>query len=583
MNKFLLLVLALSPCFSKMAAQCVPQLLNCNEAVQACDLSNNNPQYWNELYWWDNQNQSHDLAETKINLNIAVKDTCPGSSLSVRCLLFLDLDGDGLFETVVDSDNPPAAGTVNFNNAANPNYSGGTPRNFDERPVPANQKWRFILKTTSVGDSSNISLQWINDAAPNVFELPELAYGFHKVRWIVTDLAGQIKTCEKSFRVKDCNPPTVVCLNGLSVNIMPTQMITLWATDFLQFAEDNVSPSPLIKIGIRKPGTGTGFPVDVFGNPITNVTFNCDELDTQSVELWAIDTEGNADYCETNILVQDNLGNCNGSHAITICAKTACGEGIEAASFFLGGTSPFTPPFWFGFSDANSCSTIPGLIPIADGFIVSAEKEDSPLEGVSQFDLITIQKHIDGIDLFDSPYQWMAADANRDNVIDTLDITECRKLILGFPTNVLSWRFVDKTYVFPTPNPLSQPIPETITLNLSTMPITVEFIGVKTCDLNCGNLVGFFDLGPENEHLIGVPQPNPTNEGTLLPLQLLRAEFVVLELADFSGKLMFHTEMQLPAGPALLEIPAGVMPQAGVYVWRVWAGEETKAGKLIRY
>ncbi len=584
MYKFLLLFLAFFVIPQGISAQCEPQLLNCNTAVQACDLTINNPQFWNELYWWDNGIQTHDLAEAKIDLNLALKDTCPGDSLSVRCLLFLDLDGDGLMETVVDSDNPPAAGMVNFNNAFNPNYSGGTPRAFDQRPVPVNQKWRFALKTTAVGDSSNYSLQWGNDAAPTVFELPELAYGTHKVRWIVTNSAGAVKTCEKVFTVKDCKKPTVLCINGLSVNIMPTQMIQLWASDFLQYAEDNVTPANLIKIGILKSGTGTGFPVDGNGNPITNVIFTCDELGTQPVELWAIDVAGNADYCETYVIVQDNLGFCNGGF-IEACAKDACGNGMEEVTFEFSVVSPFLPPFTY--LDFGSCGSFSQHLPVNSEVTITPLNDGNPLNGVTTYNLVIMHNQITNTDLFDTPYQWIAADANNDKVIDALDIIECRNLILGIYTqlpNNQSWRFVDKNYVFPSPDPLSAPFPETITVNTANLPpLPIEFVGVKICDVTCGNLVGFFDLEPENQHLIGTPEPNPTNAGAMLPLQLVGAETVLLELADVSGKLLFRIETPLPAGPAMLEIPASVMPQAGVYVWRIRAGEGTKAGKIVRY
>ncbi|MBK6995211.1 MAG: hypothetical protein IPH31_09880 [Lewinellaceae bacterium] len=202
MNKFLLLLLALFFIPQGISAQCEPQLLNCNSNVAACDLSQNASQYWNELGWWDNTILSHDLAEAKIDLNLVVRDTCPGDSISVRCLLFLDLDGDNVQETVIDSDNPPAAGMVNFGNAFNPNYAGGTPRAFDQRPVPTNLFWQFALKTSVSGDTSTYALKWVNDAAPNIAELPELAYGSHKARWIVTSSAGRFRPAKNHFRSK---------------------------------------------------------------------------------------------------------------------------------------------------------------------------------------------------------------------------------------------------------------------------------------------------------------------------------------------------------------------------------------------
>jgi len=587
MIKQFTLLLALLAFLQDASAQCEPQSLQCNSPVQACDYSINNPQYWNDLLWWDNNLLSHDLAEVGVDLSLAIRDTCPGGGiLSVRCLLFLDLDGNGTQETVVDSDNPPASGMVHFNNAGNPNYTGGTPRLFDQRPVLDALKWRFELQTSTQGDTTHFRLSWVSDAAPAVYEMLELAYGNHRVQWIVTNAMGGQQICEKNISAKDCKAPTVVCLNGLSVNIMPTQLITLWSTDFLQYTEDNVTPTGLIKTGVRKAGTGVGFPLDPNGTPITSLSFSCEELGPQEVELWAQDLAGNSDYCQVTVLIQDNQGFCGDPPAfIKACANTDCEDGLEEMNYEFEVYHPFLPPT--SFFDLDNCGSINQVLPPDSEVVITPSKDDNFTNGVSSYDMVLIKKHIDGIDLFDTPYQWIAADANNDQVIDTLDIVECKKLILGFylelPNN-RSWRFVDKSYVFPSPDPLSAPFPESITVNTSNLPSTdLEFIGVKICDLTCGNLVGFYDLEPEDQHLIGTPQPNPTVEGAMLPIQLVAAEHVLLEVSDISGRLLFQQEIRLPAGPAMLEIPASAMAQAGVYIWRVRAGEVTQAGKILRY
>lgn len=585
MHKLLLLLLAFV--VTKLPAQCDLQLLNCNTAIQSCDLSANNAGYWNSIFWWDNPNQTHDLAETEVDLNVSVLDPCPGPGLQVRCLLFLDLNGDGIQETVLDSDNPPPAGGLYYDNAFNPNYTGGVLRSFDERPVSDNQKWRFVLQNTVSGDTSNLALKWAYDAAPGVFALPELAHGTHKVRWSITNASGQTVTCEKTFTVKDCKAPTVVCLNGLSVNIMPTQMITLWATDFLQYSEDNVTPTGLINIGIRKQGTGSGFPVDANGSPVTSVTFACSELGTQLVELWAQDVAGNADFCQTYVVVQDNLGICsNEPGGLTSCATLVCGIGgsIGETNFKFDVSAPNLPPF--SLFEIGGCASLNQPLPANSVVTITPSNDADPLNGVSTYDLVLIDQFIHGVNQFSNPYQWIAADANNDKVIDTFDIIECKKLILGIYSqlpNNSSWRFVVKSYVLPLPNPLSAPFPESITFNINDPAINTDFVGVKICDVNCTSIVGFFDLQPENEHLIGIPSPNPTDAGAMLPIQLVGNERVLLELLDFSGRLIFRTEMTLPEGPAMMEIPASAMDQAGVYVWRVRAGEVAKTGKLVRY
>ena len=67
-------------------------------------------------------------------------------------------------------------------------------------------------------------------------------------------------------------------------------------------------------------------------------------------------------------------------------------------------------------------------------------------EGVNTLDLIRMQKHLLGIQPFESPYQYIAADINRSNTLTALDVIELRKLILGkinsFEGNT-SWRLGD--------------------------------------------------------------------------------------------------------------------------------------------
>jgi hypothetical protein len=590
MQKLLLTLLACACLHQWAVAQCSPQIINAQTPVQGCDLSANNAQFWNEIYWWDPLLLTHDLAENTLNLELILRDTCP-DSLQVRCLLFLDLNYDGIQETVVDSDQFPDPNVVNYNNAFNPNYSGGNPRSFDQRPVPVNQKYRFALRATTIGDSSHYSLQWNQTDAPDQYILPELPYGDHKIRWEISFGGGQTLIEEKNFQIKDCKKPVVVCLNGLSVNIMPTQLITLWATDFLQYMEDNATPVGQLILGVRKSGEGAGFPLGSTGQPITSVTFGCDELGEQKVELWCMDVAGNAHYCETFVLVQDNFNACDPEPFIPIvCAATVCGDIPESTTYvFDFPPSPFLPPFtYFDVADDNGCGGLTPNLPISQDvdITISPFKDDNPLEGVGPFDMVILQKHIDGIDLLDNPYQWIAADANKDNVLDSLDIQECTRLLLGIYSelpNNSSWRFVDKTYVFPSPDPLSAPVPESIVVNSNNLPATpLEFVAVKICDLSCGNLVGFYDQIRENQHLIGEAQPNPTQEGALVPIQLIRPEKVLLEVLDASGRLIFQQETAWPQGPAALEIPAEAMPQAGLYLWRVRAGNIYKSGKLVR-
>ncbi|MCB0531953.1 MAG: T9SS type A sorting domain-containing protein, partial [Saprospiraceae bacterium] len=473
-----------------------PVVENCPDStVQVCDLTANNGDLWNDSGWWSPVINSHDLCEAPTDLNITATDLCSGANINFEFLLFLDLDGDGVMETVVSSTNPPAAGVVNVGNAANPNFTGGVPTPFDLRPVLPNQKYLFTIQETTSGTKRTASVRWNTQQQPGNYVIPELPYGTHKIKWIVSDGCGNETVCEYNFVVKDCKAPTVVCTNGLSVNIMPTAMITLWDIDFLQYTEDNCTPSDKIVTAIRKSGTAppqAGFPLNPDGTPQKSVTFDCNELGTQFVELWAMDLAGNVDYCETYVIVQDNMGVCAPGDNATVAGflKTEVGNGLEDANVELEGIHPALPPVsMFDLSDQNGVYGFPNAVPFGTDYTVTPTKDNDPLNGVSTFDLVLINKHILGLEPLNSPYKMIAADANNSRSITTFDIVELRKLILGiyteFPNNT-SWRFVDQTYVFPNPtNPFMDIFPETKSVaDIQLSHFDDDFVAVKVGDVN---------------------------------------------------------------------------------------------------
>jgi hypothetical protein len=136
-------------------------------------------------------------------------------------------------------------------------------------------------------------------------------------------------------------------------------------------------------------------------------------------------------------------------------------------------------------------------LPACDINTIGIEKDEGLLNGVSTADLIFIQRHILGVELLESPYKLIAADANNSGSITALDQIVVRKAILGlatfFPNNT-SWRFIPADYEFTTEDPLSEDFPDFITIN-SAVPsnMNVSFIGVKI-----GDVTGDVDPGSLN-------------------------------------------------------------------------------------
>lgn len=459
-----------------------------------CDLTANDATLWHTDDWWDQAIGSHNVCEGPVDLNITAVDSCTGTDVLVRYLLFLDLDQDGVMETVVNSASLPDVNTVHFGNAANPNFTGGDPRSFDQRNVPVNQQYTFALETSVQNNLLHAAVKWTTTENSGQYYLPELPYGNHKIKWIVQDGCGNETVKEYNFTVRDCKPPSPVCINGLSVNLMPNQTISIWASDLLQYADDNCTPVNALQLGIRKSGGTNTFPADGGGNPMVQVTFNCAELGNQLVDLWVRDLSGNAGYCQTYVLVQDNMGNCpviTGKATGNLSTETQ--SGLNNGIVELSGVSNLIPAFSY-FSASDTAGNFKFFeVPYSSDFSITPYKDDDPMNGVSTYDLALISRHVLGVEAFSSPYKMIAADANKSGSITSFDIIELRKMILGvyttLPSNT-SWRFVDKDYVFPnSANPFQAEFPEyRNTVNYQSDLSGADFVAVKVGDVN-GNAV----------------------------------------------------------------------------------------------
>jgi len=475
-----------------------PVIDQCPGPLELCDISPNDPFLWNTNALWDPLTQQHDLCEAPgEGLSISAVDDCSGSDLHFRYLLFLDTDQDGDMETVVSSANLPGYNNIQVGNAQNPNYSGGTSLAFDNRPVPANQRYGFALQVTQTGATRTARVAWNTAQSPGTFFDPQLPYGRHKIKWVVSDNCGNETVCEYPIEVKDCKAPTVVCLNGLSVNLMPNGTINLWASDFLQYGNDNCTPANKLLYGVRQPGAGSGFPRNAQGNPIDQIAFSCLDIGTQQVELWSEDLAGNADYCLTFIHIQDNTAACKPAIPVTVAGNliTASNKGVDGATITLSSQAPASPVFqFFDQSAIGGHFQFSKNLPPVSTITISPSKDDNPINGVSTYDLVLISKHILGQTPIQTPYAMIAADINKSGSITTYDIVELRKLILGvytaFPVNT-SWRFVPQAFVFPNPsNPFETAFPEYISESLPLVYGDYNFTAIKVGDVNGNAIVG---------------------------------------------------------------------------------------------
>lgn len=89
-----------------------------------------------------------------------------------------------------------------------------------------------------------------------------------------------------------------------------------------------------------------------------------------------------------------------------------------------------------------------------------AYDDQNYLQGVTTKDIVAIQKHILAVEPLSNYYKMIAADVNKSESITASDITEIRKLILGYQEKfqkTQSWEFVDAEFGFNPAAPFKYP------------------------------------------------------------------------------------------------------------------------------
>jgi hypothetical protein len=143
------------------------------------------------------------------------------------------------------------------------------------------------------------------------------------------------------------------------------------------------------------------------------------------------------------------------------------------------------------FTDITGLDGLYDFNVVAGGdYTVTPMLDENAANGVTTFDMVLITRHILNVQMLDSPYKIIAADANNSGTVTTLDLVAIRKVILvieqNFPNNT-SWRFVDKDHNFADPlNPWAPAgFPEVINYNnLAVSDLEADFVAIKVGDVN---------------------------------------------------------------------------------------------------
>ena len=300
----------------------------------------------------------------------------------------------------------------------------------------------------------------------------DIPIGVHRVYWEVEDGCYNKVKCDYLFSVVDCKEPTPVC-DQMIVEIMDSAdpAVSISANMLDAGSYDNCTPDDALQFSFSDDPTDT------------IKMFDCSQMGINPLELWVTDEEGNQDFCKIGVEVQANNNAC--SNGSLISGNVALNNGDQVALVKISLNT-------MNMND-SMVTDIDGTyrfenVPLGEDYSITPFKNENLLNGVTTFDLVVISRHILGVKPLDSPYKFIAADANNSGTVTTLDMVNIRKAILNITTsfpNNNSWRFVDKDFQFTNPiNPIGEDFPEVININNLSADIKADFIAIKIGDVN---------------------------------------------------------------------------------------------------
>ena len=272
-------------------------------------------------------------------------------------------------------------------------------------------------------------------------QVDSLIAGEFKLVVSVEDGCSIVSYCTDYFEVLDCKKPTPVCVTATTVKLFPvdldfdgiidTAVGEIWADELNLSSHDNCDPD-LSDFRIRMKGAGevnddgTLLPPDVEEKQLS---FGCPDIGEHSVELWVVDAQGNADFCEVIINVQSPFEGCSVDTSINGTVTGLSGAGIGGVRMVLQNDEDDDPVH--AMSEGNGRYRFNETVVGPGPHRLHGQKEDNSVNGISTADLIQMAQHVIGRKEFTDFGQLYAADVNGDGHISVRDLITLRKLLLA--------------------------------------------------------------------------------------------------------------------------------------------------------
>ncbi|MDX1683791.1 MAG: T9SS type A sorting domain-containing protein [Saprospiraceae bacterium] len=301
--------------------------------------------------------------------------------------------------------------------------------------------------------------------------------GIHEFYYTTEYGCGREAKCKFKIEVKPAKPPTPYCKNGIITTLMPMDtngngiidigMRDIWASDLNAGSFHSCYPDAEL---IYSFSEDTSDQV---------ITFTCDNIGVNDVEIWVTDEFGNQSYCITYVVVQNN------NPRLTDCMPDSLRKAMIAGNLALpdGRTIKEVEISLFGEDAAFSVQTRRDTIIDQNGnqkivvshdtswyditrksmamsghyefrdlernryYEISASKSKGMMNGVDIWDYYYLYFHNSPFFKISDPVALLAADINGDGKVNMFDQNLLLSAILdpSWPdAQFESWRFYDQ-------------------------------------------------------------------------------------------------------------------------------------------
>ncbi len=321
-----------------------------------------------------------------------------------------------------------------------------------------------------------VDISGTTDSAEIFFPL-----GSHLISWMVTDEQGNSDLCIQEIQVDNCNLPSPICLVGQS-----------FALEGVDTDGNGGIDDEQVTIHVNQIDGGSSIACDIpftlsLSTDTTKVdtTFDCDGIGSHLLMLYITDNiTGAQDFCEVFVDIID-------TNDIDICMPTNVQVKIFGQVSSAVEKSTNNVQLVLEGSDMEVLSQEGHyLFPEMDmggSYSLTAQHQTYPLDGVSTYDILLIQKHILGLQILDSPYKLLAADADGSGNISGADIIYLRRLLLGDISDFDlqdSWQFIWKDQEFIDVNNPWLNYEKGYEIGVLNQDMEIDFISMKTGDVN---------------------------------------------------------------------------------------------------